>query len=89
MEELGYDPGSLTVICADREDAMIEYIYLEMINQGGIFSSPITADNAAAGIDALPKVLNTKNVIIDANNADLFLHENIDESAFHTDLYHS
>lgn len=28
MEELNMDPGSLTVICADREDAMIDYIRL-------------------------------------------------------------
>ena len=26
MEELGLAPGSLTVVCADREDAMIDYI---------------------------------------------------------------
>ena len=26
MEELGMDPGSLTVVCADREDAMFDYI---------------------------------------------------------------
>lgn len=26
MEELGMEPGSLTVICADREDAMLDYI---------------------------------------------------------------
>lgn len=26
MQELNYKPGSLTVICADREDAMIDYI---------------------------------------------------------------
>lgn len=26
MEELNMDPGSITVICADREDAMLEYI---------------------------------------------------------------
>lgn len=26
MEELGMDPGSLTVVCADREDAMLDYI---------------------------------------------------------------
>lgn len=28
MEELNMEPGSLTVICADREDAMIDYIRL-------------------------------------------------------------
>lgn len=109
MEELGYEPGSLTVVCADREDAMIEYIkegyitaslcnqtaamctfavyYLEMVNDLGLYSSPITADNAAAGINALPSVFYTQNVVIDADNADLFLHENIDESAFATELY--
>jgi len=32
MEELGLEPGSLTVICADREDAMIDYIRLGYIN---------------------------------------------------------
>lgn len=26
MEELGKEPGSITVVCADREDAMLEYI---------------------------------------------------------------
>jgi ribose transport system substrate-binding protein len=26
MKELGFKPGSLTVVCADREDAMIDYI---------------------------------------------------------------
>ncbi|MDD3796297.1 MAG: substrate-binding domain-containing protein, partial [Lachnospiraceae bacterium] len=26
MEEFGMEPGSITVICADREDAMIDYI---------------------------------------------------------------
>lgn len=26
MEELGMEPGSLTVVCADREDAMLDYI---------------------------------------------------------------
>ncbi len=111
MEELGYEPGSLTVVCADREDAMIEYIkegyitaslcnqtaamcsfavyYLEMVNAGLINTSPITADNAGAGIDALPKIFYTQNVIIDKDNADLFLHENIIEDGFKTDLYHS
>lgn len=26
MEELGIEPGSITVVCADREDAMLDYI---------------------------------------------------------------
>jgi ABC-type sugar transport system substrate-binding protein len=32
MEELGKKPGDLTVICADREDAMLEYIKSGYIN---------------------------------------------------------
>jgi ABC-type sugar transport system substrate-binding protein len=32
MEELGMAPGSLTVICADREDAMLEFIKNGYIN---------------------------------------------------------
>lgn len=109
MDELGFAPGSLTVICADREDAMIEYIksghvtaslcgqtasmcsmavyYLEMVNAYGLNQSPITADNVAAVIRVLPERFYTQNVVITAENADLFLHENIDESAFKTDLY--
>ena len=111
MDELGYEPGDLTVVCADREDAMIEYIksghinaslcnqtasmctmavyYLEMVNALGFNQSPVTADNAAAGIRVLPEYIYTENVVITQENADLFLHENIDAAPFDTDLYHS
>ena len=109
MEEQGYDAGSMTVICADREDAMIEYIkngyitaslcgqtasmcsfavmYLEMLNAYDLNQAPVTADNEAAGISVLPDRFYTQNVVITKDNADLFLHENIDDSAFATEFY--
>lgn len=41
MEELGKEPGSITVICADREDAMLEYI------KSGYIQSSLTNRTAA------------------------------------------
>lgn len=100
MEELKIEPGTLAVVCADREDAMIEYIksgyinssltnrtalmcdlavaYLDNINNHGLKEVPITADNAASGVAPYPKAIYTGNVIINKDNADNFLHENMD-----------
>ncbi len=41
MEELGMEPGSITVICADREDAMLDYI------QDGYIHASLTNRTAA------------------------------------------
>ena len=107
MEELNMDPGSLTVVCADREDAMLDYIrlgyitasltnrtammcylavgFLEMVNDYGFNTVPVTGDNAAAGISVFPLHVYTGNVAITADNVDNFDHNQMDDYA--TELY--
>ncbi len=68
MEELGMEPGSLTVICADREDAMLDYI------ADGYIQASLTNRTAAMmdiAVSFLENVTNHDflNVPVTADNA--------------------
>lgn len=55
MEELGMDPGSITVICADREDAMLDYI------KDGYIHASLTNRTAAMTDMAVALLVNATN----------------------------
>ena len=68
MEELGLEPGSLTVVCADREDAMLDYI------KEGYIQASLTNRTAAMTDMAVALLVNAteygfNDVPVSADNA--------------------
>ena len=80
----GYIQASLA-----NKTAMQAYLaigLLELYNNGRFMSVPISADNAAAGLNPFPNRITTGNVVITKDNVSTFMHENMD--SYDTELYH-
>lgn len=107
MEELGKEPGSITVVVHDREVLTLEYIekgylnctmvnktasmpflalqILEGIVKHNMQGLPISADNAASGVNAVPEVCYNGTVVITQDNVENFMVSNM--TAYDSEYY--
>ncbi len=79
----GYVTATLINKTAAQEYMAI--MLMEDWNNGGIKNVPVSADNAAAGVNPMPENMYMTGAVIDASNVDLFMAENI--PMVDTDLY--